>query len=557
MRRRKPKIVELDADRFEDLRRRVAAKEPLTEADYEDIASTFDTLVFVLLELQQKKVAVGRLKQQLFGASTEKTASVVGEDSDTKPPSEGKESKPDSNRGNSAPKGRRKGHGRNGAKTFHGAEQIDVPHECLEPGDPCPICGPGSTVYELSAPAVLIRIVGRAPVDAKVYKLQRLRCNICGKVFTAQRPEGVGEKKYDASAAAMVGLLKYGSGLPFNRLEGLQRSLGIPLPASTQWDVVHVASNELMPVYRELIDQAAQGDVLHNDDTTIKILELMGKRAKETALAGDSVDVPINKDGSPRKGMFTSGIVSTGNGHKIALFFSGRLHAGENLKKVLDQRAVELGPPIQMCDGLSRNLPGELATIVANCLAHGRRRFADVASIFRNECKHVLEALKVVYTNDARAREQMLSPEERLHLHQEESDPIMESLHSWMTRQFDDHLVEPNSPLGEAIQYMFDHWPELTLFLREAGAPLDNNICERALKRAILHRKNSLFFRSERGARVADLFMSLIYTCQLCGANPFEYLTELLRHADELAAAPDRWMPWNYQSAVGTRQAAA
>ena len=100
-----------------------------------------------------------------------------------------------------------------------------------------------------------------------------------------------------------------------------------------------------------------------------------------------------------------------------------------------------------------------------------------------------------------------------------------------MEAQFAHHLVEPNSGLGKAITYFLRHWKGLTAFLREAGAPLDNNICERALKRAVLHRKNALFYRTLHGSEVGDLFMSLIHTCELAGANPFDYLTQLQRHA--------------------------
>jgi transposase len=110
--------------------------------------------------------------------------------------------------------------------------------------------------------------------------------------------------------------------------------------------------------------------------------------------------------------------------------------------------------------------------------------------------------------------------------------------------------VEPNSGLGGAISYLLNHWQRLTLFLRQVGAPIDNNVCERALKKAILHRKNSLFYRTENGAKVGDLFMSLIHTAELCGANPFDYLTQLQRHADELKRSPSQWMPWNYRDTL-------
>lgn len=201
-----------------------------------------------------------------------------------------------------------------------------------------------------------------------------------------------------------------------------------------------------------------------------------------------------------------------------------------------------------MCDALSRNLPAGLKTILANCLAHGRRQFVDVAERFPEECRYVLESLGSVYKNDAIAREQTLSPEERLALHQAESGPIMAKLQTWCTQQFEERLVEPNSGLGQAISYLLRHWEKLTLFLHEPGAPLDNNIVERALKRAIVHRKNSLFYKTMNGAHVGDVFMSLIYTCQLCGADPFDYLTELQRQAADLAARPEDWMPWNYSS---------
>ena len=402
----------------------------------------------------------------------------------------------------------------------------------------------------MSPPGVLVRLTGQAPLQAKVYELQKLRCNLCGKVFTAEPPEGVGCDKYDATAASMIALLKYGSGVPFNRLEGLQESLGIPLPASTQWDVVQPAAKQMAPVYRELIRQAAQGDVLYNDDTTVKILEFMGKRARQAALEEGGTEDAGKKKTAQRSGLFTSGIVSTCEGRRIALFFSGRQHAGENLADVLTHRAKTLAPPIQMCDALSRNLPAELKTIVANCLAHGRRQFVDVAERFPEECRYVLETLAQVYRNDATAREEEMSPEARQEFHQAESGPIMEQLRAWCSRQFDQRFVEPNSALGEALSYLLDHWEKLTLFLREPGAPLDNNICEQILKRAILHRKNALFYKTLNGAHVGDLFMSLIHTCQLNDVNPFAYLTELQHHAADLAARPENWMPWNHRDVL-------
>jgi transposase len=250
------------------------------------------------------------------------------------------------------------GHGRNGADAYRGAERIAVAHESLNAGDPCPACGQG-TVYE-KAPGVVVRITGQPPLAATIYQLQKLRCHLCGQVFTAAAPPEAGNGKYDATAGSMIGLLKYGSGLPFNRLEGLQGHLEIPLPASTQWDIVNAVAANLAPAFEELIREAAQGEVLHNDDTTVKILELMGQRGG----VEDSAHIEAEgNDAETRTGLFTSGVVALRDGHRVALFFSGRRHAGENLAEVLKLRAEQLPPPIQMCDALSRNLPGELQTI--------------------------------------------------------------------------------------------------------------------------------------------------------------------------------------------------
>ena len=557
---KEPTIIEIAMDELEEILRRAEAKQ-FNDHDYQTTKTVFKSYIELLDLLKSKDVSIGRLQKLLFGASTEKTAAVTGggtdseaESSEETGPSDDADTATDSSEEGGSettsendPPTSGKGHGRNGADAYHGAEKIDVPHQSLQPGDACPECAQG-TVYEVSRPGVLVRITGQAPVQAKVYQLQKLRCHLCGKVFTAEPPEGVGRQKYDATAGSMIALLKYGSGLPFNRMQGLQGALGIPLPASTQWDIVNAQAKHLRPIQAELIRQASGGDVLYNDDTTIKILELMGKRAQQGAPAKGSVEG--SGQGKQRTGLFTSGIVSTHEGRRIALFFSGRKHAGENLKDVLAQRAEELDSPIQMCDALSRNIPAGLKTIVANCLAHGRRQFVEVAEHFPEECRYVLESLSVIYHNDAIARERNLSSQTRLEFHQTDSGPTMAELHAWLTRQFEDRLVEPNSSLGGAIGYMLRHWEKLTLFLRVPGAPLDNNICERALKKAILHRKNALFYRSENGAHVGDVFMSLIYTCELCGANPFDYLTELERHADQLAANSPHWMPWNYRQTL-------
>lgn len=549
-RKRSPKFQRREL-RLEELKGILdRAKAVLSQEDHDKLEAAVETLAFLTRELEAKGTSLTRLRRLLFGPSTEKTSQVVGETSGQTGSAAGAaEQGPGPGGGDTdkRAKKKRKGHGRNGASAYRGADRVKVAHESLQRSDPCPEC-PKGKLYPQSEPATLVRVRGMAPLQATVYELQRLRCNLCGEVSTARAPKGVGNVKYDETAASMIGLLKYGSGLPFNRLERLERGLGIPLPAATQWEVVLRAEGLLAPAYGELVRQAAQGQVLYNDDTTMKILDLTKERLQQAA---------SNDEAHQRTGVFTSGIVSTTEGHTIALFFTGGKHAGENLRDVLAQRAGELPVPIQMCDALPVNTAPEFDTILANCIAHARRRFVDVADNFPDECRHVLETLREIYKNDASARQRNMSPSQRLLFHKAESGPLMKGLKEWLQEQLEEHKVEPNSGLGEAIGYTLRHWEKLTLFLRKPGAPLDNNICERALKKAILHRKNSLFYKTRNGARVGDTFMSLIHTSELCGVDPFDYLVQLQRHHRELSQSPGDWMPWNYQETLANFSARA
>ena len=304
-------VLDISREDLESLLERV--RPSLPEEDFRKLKAVVEGLELLTELIADKDTTIRDLRKLLFPLVTEKTREVLeraGFSDQPKPSAEDKK------------KAKKPGHGRNGADAYSGATRVEVPYGQLTPGDRCPACERGR-VYQQQDPRVLVRIAGQAPLTATVYELERLRCNLCGEVFTAKTPEGVGEEKYEDTATAMIAQLKYGS-------------------------------------------------------------------------------------------------VS-------------------------------------------------------------------------------------VYRHDAMAREQKMSPEERLRFHQQHSRPVMDKLHGWMQSQLDNRRTEPNSGLGKAIQYMLRHWKALTLFLRTAGAPLDNNICERSLKRAILHRKNSLFYKTLNGAQVGDL----------------------------------------------------
>jgi transposase len=553
--------ISLDVAEVEALLARIAPL--ITKADHECLTSLVGTLLEVTRLARQHGATIARLRRMLGQTSSEKTANVVGAKGAAAPTSDGRptasgqdapvtdepprgEPKDDpandphgAAEGNDKP--RRKGHGRIPGSAY-ASERIAVPHSTLCTGQPCPACAHG-TLYAMKEPASCVRVFGQAPLVALRWDCACLRCSGCGHVFTALPPEQARGPKYSESAASMMIVLRYGMGIPLHRLETMQRFLGVPVPASTQWEIAREHVQEVLPVYEVLVSLAANAPLVHNDDTYVRILELMGKRRNELLAKGD-LDLP------DRTGLFTTGIVARTAAGPIALFASGRQHAGENLADLLDRRDPALAPPMQMCDGLARNLPQEHAVVLANCLAHGRRHVVDEVGNHPDLCAHVLDEIGKVFVNDAKCRKEGVIGEARLAFHRRESGPVMADLRAWIEQLFADKRVEPNSGLGGALRYLLGRWEALTLFLRVVDAPVDNNIVERSLKHAIRQRRASLFYRSKNGALVGDVYTALIVTTQLHRGDPFRYLTALFTNYKAVAAAPEDWLPWNYEDAL-------
>jgi hypothetical protein len=381
---------------------------------------------------------------------------------------------------------------------------------------------------------VEVRIDGHGLLSAMRYELHKLRCSACGQIFTAPLPCQAGEEKFSARARAVLVVCRYYLGLPFYRLQNYQAMQGVPVPDATQWDQIEKVGDCSYVVFEYLETLAAQGELIYQDDTSVRILthaEALGlSRAKE------------------RTGMFTTALVVKVGERTICLYYCGRAHAGENLAALLAQRQADRDKPVVMSDALSRNEVDETSVIRCHCLAHGRRQFSDIAEVFPIECQVVIDVLKQVFDHDEEARDRQMSPEARLRYHQEASRPLLEELKRWLDMQLDERLVEPNSALGKAIAYMQGHWATLTQFVEIAGAPLDNNLVERALKLFIRQRNNSLFYRTEYSAYIASVLTSLIATCLHAGVNALEYLVALQEHRGEVFAEPAAWLPWTYAS---------
>lgn len=353
----------------------------------------------------------------------------------------------------------------------------------------------------------------------------------------------MGKEQYRARARAVLAVSRYFLGVPGYRLQGDQAMLGVPVADATQWDQIEKVGDCAYVVFAQMERVAAQGELVFQDDTAVRIVSLMQEHLEMVAAAqAQGVSQP-----KERTGMHTTALVVKVAEHTALLYYSSRRHAGENLQGLLDQREAGLDKPLAMSDALSSNeVANEAAVIRCHCLAHGRRKCSDLEEVLPHECQVVLDVISQVFDHDEQARKEQLSPEARLAYHQAQSQALMDGLTRWLDTQIDAPLVEPNSALGKAMASMQRHWETLTRFVHVKGAPLDNNLVERALKLFIRQRKNSLLYKSEHSASIASVLSSLIATCIYAGVNALEYLVALQEHRGEVFSEPAAWLPWAY-----------
>lgn len=540
------KIPQIDPTEIEILIEKLEQNK-LEERERRLIVSLLRTFLYIVAQLQEKKITLLKIKGMIFGRKSEKnkkekekekdgkdgdqaSGGSSGDGESSEQSREPRNEKDESAGGRSAEAFR--GHGRNPVSAYPGAKKVRCCHRELQSGHDCPDLRCEGKVYMVFRPHQFTQFTGQPAITVTIYEQEVVRCNDCGKEYEAPLPEGVSPKRYDETADAAMAIIKSGLATPYNRSAALQRDCGMPLSESVMSERCKAVAEALSPIYEEMRWQAANGKVFYGDDTPARILELM----KE------------NKDKKPgeRVGMRTSGIVvRTKEGNYIALYMSGRKHAGENLEDLFKMRSPYLELPIQMSDALASNWSGEKERIQAVCLAHARRKFWEIRSFYPNECEYVLERIGKVYRNEEATKE--MSPDLRLEYHRNQSGPIMEELREWMKQEMAEKKVEPNSSLGKAIMYYLKNYPGLSAFARHADAPLDNNQAERALKPAVMIRKNSYFYRTGRGADVGAIILSMITSCRLNGTNVWNWMVSVLKRSSEVSGNPAAFLPWVYK----------
>jgi transposase len=525
-----------------------AIKDSSIDGGTKDFAiSCIKLAVWLPKALLEHKITLSNLRKLIFGLGRRnKKKPKNAEQSNTKDDVKnnndvGKSPDKASDENNAPPttnKVTKPGHGRLPHSVYTNAIEHQLSITKYKAGNACPTyCG--GKLYCID-PGVIVRIKGQNLAAVHKYWIEKLRCASCSYIVSADIPRYVGSEKYDAAFKAILALQKYYVAVPFHRQAYFQSLLGVPLPASTQWELIEEVGGAALLVFPTLERMAANGEIAHIDDTNVKITDVI--RHNRT------------HPDKERTGMFTTGILSRTDQRDIAIFYNGTLHAGENMEKLLKKRDVQAKEIIQMCDALSRNIPASFKTILCNCLSHGFRKFNDLKEFYPEPCIRVIELIANVYKNDESAIG--LTKQQRLEYHQKHSAVIMNQLHEYITHQLDSKQVEPNDSLGKAMRYMLKHWYALTQFLRVIGAPLDNNILERALKIPIRGRRTWLFYKTEYGAMIGGVLTSIIYTCALSNINPLNYLIALQENKNQIVKEPERWLPWCYQDTLSSSLAA-
>ena len=430
-----------------------------------------------------------------------------------------------------------KGHGRNSADAYQGAAIVEVDHPELNPGDTCPAEACDGRLYEMSEPGTFVQVTGAPLASATRYNMQKLRCAICEIIYTAPLPEGVSDKKYDANFIAMLMINKYFMSVPLYRQDRLQNHLGIPLPASTQWDLMVAHEPMLKALYKAIAQDAANGLALCYDDTSVKIMSEI--KAAKLAQKGEK----------NQHTCFTTGIVSLHEDHRAYLYITDNRTAGKCIAEIMALRDAKLDPPIMMCDALSANIPQGISEdlyILSFCLVHARRQFYELPNGYDDLADKVIGLIGTIYDHEAHTKG--YSPEKRLAYHQEKSTPVMEELKAYLEAQKLE--FEPNSVPGKAIDYILNRWTQLSQFLRQIHAPLDTNIVERALKLVIQVRKSSMFYKTLSSAAFASYVQSALYSAAQNEINPCDYMCALIENESAVIQTPNAWLPWHYQETL-------
>lgn len=479
------------------------------------------------------------------------------------------------------PGGRAKGTGNRTLADFPGAKHTTVLFgPDMASGCKCPHCLQGK--LERTRGSSRLRFESRAPIEAVIYDVEKMRCGACRQEFEAPMPPETGPgiviSKATPRAAAQSLLLRYGQGFPDSRLDELQAWHGMPFDNSRQWNIAKQAFDALAPIRAFHARFVANAKLRQVDDCTVRVIEDHMRIRYEVQCA----EAAGFQERHVRTGLQATVYVATNpEGVTYRLFLIGRAHQGEReyemaklrnstspLTRVTDaaSKASTLKPfPDPNEHGFvpqgntSKDRLEEQSVTQAYYLEHLRQTLDKATPGFTHEMPYLMERLVRIFELDADAKRNGLDDDARLALHQEHSVPLFEEMLTYARTEIASNpKAEPNGDYRRALNYLLGNAEGLSAFLRVAGVPLTTTDAELGAKFTKKHHHNSLSFQTRKGADVGAFFMSLIASCLGLGVNPLVYLTAVLRWRSAITDenAGD-WMPDTFERGVAAAEQAA
>jgi len=426
----------------------------------------------------------------------------------------------------------------------------------------CPCC---KNKMHKQRPKTRTYVLALPMLSTETHVSESYRCLSCDVQETANKRNDIANEcigRYHFSAVSSLATLRYQCGMASYRMENMGDALGIKVADSTQWYLFENAASIVQPFVCYLEKEAANAPKQHVDDTHNIILDLVKGIEEEQELALQQGKDPQKV----RSGIHTTNLTGVFPEGQIILYKTGLHHAGEILAQILSKRTID-EQIIIMADAASANtskinLQENENIKIANCNSHTVRKFKDIANketetARKNRIKnhetseylnYFLFRYKTIFKNENLTKN--MTPKERLYFHQNHSLPLMLEMKNKIEQDIHNKIFEPNDEIGKVYKYFSNHFIKLCAFCYFEGAPVCNNLSERMLKSIIRHRKNSLFFKTQLGATVADILTSILFTAKENNLNSVDYLRDLLIYQNFWKQNPKDWLPWNYLDTI-------
>lgn len=370
------------------------------------------------------------------------------------------------------------------------------------------------------------------PQQVRVIQHQRVKyaCPCCdeGIKVTPAPARIIPKGLLTESALAWVVTSKYMDALPLYRQAALLGRFGGDLSRNTLAASIVKVGEAVQPIINLLRDHLLEADLIHADETTIQVLKEPGKKAQTKSYLWAQ---------------------ATGSGPPIRLFgyAQGRgathadtWYAGVKPGAALMSDGYEVYGGIAATNGLTH----------LGCWAHTRRYFVEAEAVIPKAARtpeqpatQFIAAIGELYAVESKAKDKSTS--ERLRLRDEHSRPVLQRIEALLLKHL--HTVVPGSLLGKALHYLSAQWPKLKRYVENGAWPIDNNLCENAIRPFVIGRRNWLFADTVAGANASANLYSLIETCKANRINPYGYLQSLFQKLPLAITADDfeAMLPWN------------